>query len=91
VDVQLKAIRAELEQFWKDQDPLGGGDGQNVDDLIAAMDSFTACAALERLETLLDVELPSGDLVRRGGYDNKAQFLDELSQAIADYVAEKAL
>ena len=86
----LTAIRAELDQFWRDQDPLGAGDGQRVDDLIAAMDSFTACAALERLESLLGVELPSADLVRRGGYDNKAHFLDDLSQAVADYVAQEA-
>jgi len=58
-----------------------------VDDLVAEMDSVTACEALERLETLLGIELPSGDLIKRGGYDSKDQFVDELSVAVADYGA----
>ena len=57
---------------------------------MAAMDSVTAVEVLERLETLLKIELPSGDLIKRGGYANKAQFVDELSAAVADYGAEHA-
>ncbi|RYG37934.1 MAG: hypothetical protein EON93_02835 [Burkholderiales bacterium] len=90
MDDRLPEIRAELEQFWADQDPLAPSGSGTVDDLVAAMDSLTACEALERLETLLGIELPSGDLIKRGGYDTKAQFIDELSAAIAAYHAEHA-
>ena len=90
MDDRLSEIRAELEQFWKDQDPLAPTDSDTVDDLVAAMDSVTACEALERLEALLGIELPSGDLIKHGGYDNKAQFIDELSAAVAAYGAEHA-
>jgi hypothetical protein len=84
---RLSEIRAELEQFWADQDPLAPPDSGTVDDLVAAMDSVTACEALERLETLLGIELPSGDLIKRGGYDSKDQFVAELSVAVAEYGA----
>lgn len=84
---RLPEIRAELEQFWADQDPLAPHGSGTVDDLVAEMDSVTACEALERLETLLGIELPSGDLIKRGGYDSKDQFVDELSVAVADYGA----
>lgn len=87
---RLPEIRAELEKFWVDQDPLAPPDSGTVDDLVAEMDSVTACEALERLETLLGIELPSGDLIERGGYDSKADFIDKLSAAVADYGAEHA-
>ena len=84
---RLSEIRAELEQFWVDQDPLAPPGSGTVDDLVAAMDSVTACEVLERLERLLGIELPSGDLIKRGGYDSKDQFVDELSVAVDEYVA----
>lgn len=90
MDDRLPEIRAELEKFWAAQDPLAPIGSDTVDDLVAAMDSVTACEVLEQLEELLDIELPSGDLIKRGGYDNKAQFIDELSAAVAAYHAEHA-
>lgn len=87
---RLPEIRAELEQFWADQDPLAPISTGTVDDLVAAMDSVTAVEVLERLESLLGIELPSGDLIKRGGYDNKDQFVDELSAAVANFGAEHA-
>jgi hypothetical protein len=87
---RLPEIRAELEQFWSDQDPLAPPSTGTVDDLVAAMDSVTACEVLELLETLLGIELPSGDLIKRGGYDSKDQFVEELSLAVADYGAANA-
>jgi len=87
---RLAEIRTELERFWAEQDPMPAGNPETVDALVAAMDSMTACEVLERLERLLDIELPSGDLIRRGGYDSKDQFVNELSQAVADYGAENA-
>lgn len=85
-----EAVRAALEAFWNEQDPLAVEGDASIDALVAAMDSFTACEALERLEELLGIELPSGDLIRPGGYDSKAQFLDELSEAVLAYQAEHA-
>lgn len=81
------AITAALEAFWVDQ-TLGAVGGESVDDLVAAMDSVTACDALEELENLLGMELPTGEVIRRGGYDSKDQFVALLTEKVLDYVAE---
>lgn len=88
MDDRLPEIRAELEKFWNSQDPLAPKDSDTVDDLVAAMDSVTASEVLDQLEELLEIELPSGDLIKRGGYDNKKQFIDELGAAVAGFYAE---
>jgi hypothetical protein len=81
-------VASELEAFWAEQagGPAASGDG--VDDLVAAMDSFTATEVLEGIEKLVGMELPSGDVIRRGGYESKDQFVEDLSTRIVQYVAE---
>lgn len=86
---ELKAaIQAELEKFWQEQAISVDADGDSVDDLVAAMDSLTATEVLGELEKLTGIELPSADLIRRGGYDSKDQFIRELTTSVLDYVKE---
>lgn len=80
-------IIAALEAFWAGQ-TLGGEGADTVDDLVAAMDSFTATDALIDVEDIVGMELPTGDVIRRGGYESKDQFIYELTQRVMDYVAE---
>jgi hypothetical protein len=82
-----ESIAAALEAFWASQtlDPAGGA---TVDDLVAAMDSFTATDVLEEIEHIVDMELPTGEVIRRGGYDNKDQFIIELTAKVLEYVEE---
>jgi hypothetical protein len=82
-----EAIIAALEEFWAGQ-TLGEGGGETVDDLVAAMDSFTASDALEEVENIVGMELPTGEVIRRGGYESKEQFVTLLTQKVLDYVAE---
>lgn len=83
-------VAAELEKFWAEQSISIEGSSESVDDLVAAMDSFTATEALERLEAIVGLELPVGKLIRAGGYDNKVQFVEQLSARVAHYVAERS-
>lgn len=87
MEEKREQIIAALEAFWAGQ-TLGAEGGENVDDLVAAMDSFTASDALEEVESIVDMELPTGEVIRRGGYDSKDQFVQELTQKVLDYVAE---
>jgi hypothetical protein len=82
-----ETISSALEDYWASQ-TLGLSGAGAVDDLVAAMDSFTAADALEDIEAIVDMELPTGVVIRRGGYDNKDQFVRELTQKVIDYVAE---
>ncbi len=87
MEEKREAITAALEAFWAGQ-TLGAGGGDTVDDLVAAMDSFTASDALEEVENIVGMELPTGEVIRRGGYDSKEQFVTLLTQRVLDYVAE---
>lgn len=82
-----EAIAAALEAFWAGQ-TLGASGGDTIDDLVAAMDSFTASDALVEVESIVGMELPTGEVIRRGGYDSKEQFVTLLTQRVLDYVAE---
>ncbi|NRF72265.1 hypothetical protein HLB44_35300 [Aquincola sp. S2] len=87
MEEKREQIIAALEAFWAGQTLCAEG-GDTVDDLVAAMDSFTASDALEEVEDIVDMELPTGEVIRRGGYESKDQFVNELTQSVLDYVAE---
>lgn len=87
MEAKRELIIAALEAFWAEQ-TLGAEGGDTVDDLVAAMDSFTATDALQEVETIVDMELPTGEVIRRGGYESKDQFVIELTQRVLEYVAE---
>ena len=80
-------VEAELEKFWEEQSISIDGDSEAIDDLVAAMDSFTATEVLERLESTLGMELPAGELIRQGGYETKNQFIEHLTGRVLKYVA----
>lgn len=80
-------IASALEAYWASQ-TLDAGGTETVDDLVAAMDSFTAADVLEEIEHIVGMELPTGEVIRRGGYDSKDQFVTVLTQKILDYVEE---
>lgn len=80
-------IASALEGYWASQ-TLDASSTETVDDLVAAMDSFTATDVLEEIEQIVGMELPAGEVIRRGGYDSKDQFVSVLTQRILDYVAE---
>lgn len=82
-----ETIASALESFWASQ-TLDAGGTETIDDLVAAMDSFTAADALGEIEDIVGMELPTGEVIRRGGYDSKDQFVTVLTQKILDYVAE---
>lgn len=82
-----ETIAAALDAFWTSQ-TLDAGGVETVDDLVAAMDSFTAAEVLAEVEGIVGIELPTGELIRSGGYDSKEQFVNELTKKIVDYAAE---
>lgn len=81
-------IKQALEDFWSAQAISVDGESTSVDDLVAAMDSMTAVEALVEVEKIVGMDLPSGDVVRRGGYESKKQFVEELTARVLTYVKE---
>jgi len=81
-------IRVALEKFWEEQAISVDGESTSIDDLVAAMDSMTAVEALIDVEKIVGMDIPVGSVIRRGGYDTKEQFLDDLTVRVRKYVEE---
>ena len=87
---QLKlAIETCLRQFWDSHSLAVVGASESVDGLIDPLDSLTAVDALIELEKIVGLELPEGSVIRRGGYDSKDQFIEDLTTRVLKYVAEQ--
>lgn len=87
---QLKsAIEACLRQFWDAHSLAVDEVSEFVDGLIDPLDSLTAVDALIELEKIVGMELPEGRVIRRGGYDSKRQFIEDLTKRVLNYVVEQ--
>lgn len=85
---KVKQIQESLRKFWGEQSLDLGGAPASIDDLVAAMDSMTAVAALIDVEAIVGMELPSGEVIRTGGYDSENQFVEHLTARVCKYVQE---
>ncbi|WP_342721218.1 hypothetical protein [Acidovorax sp. FHTAMBA] len=81
-------IRQSLEKFWEEESLGLDAESTSIDGLVAAMDSMTAVSALIDIEKIVGMELPTGEVIRRGGYDSMKQFMDDLSTRVIQYVKE---
>lgn len=85
------AVRQSLEEFWDARAlPAAEGSG-SLDDLVDPLDSLTAVDALLDIEEIVDLTIPEGEVIRRGGYDTRGQFIDHLSQRVVRYVMKKTI
>lgn len=81
-------VRQSLEKFWEEESLGLDAESTSIDGLVAAMDSMTAVSALIDIEKIVGMELPTGEVIRRGGYDSMQQFIDDLSTRVIQYVKE---
>lgn len=90
IDQLKSAIETCLRQFWDTHSLAVDGTSESVGGLIDPLDSLTAVDALIELEKIVDIELPEGRVIRRGGYDSKGQFIEDLTKRVLRYVAGQA-
>ena len=79
--------RQELERFWDERAIPSGPEGETtVDELLGPLESMTAVDVLATLESVVgDVQLPN-TLIKPGGYKNKGEFIEQLSERVMDHV-----
>lgn len=82
-------IREALENFWKEQSLSIDEGSTSIDDLVAAMDSMTAVEVLVDVEKIVGMELPTAEVIRRGGYESQEQFVEDLTTRVLTYVEER--
>ena len=83
-------IRQSLAKFWDDRS-VELDDAATVEGLIDELDSLSAVDALLPIEEQLGMEIEADQVIRRGGYNDKQQFVDHLSARIERYVAAAAV
>lgn len=86
---KVRRIEESLRNFWSEQSLNVGGTPASIDDLVAAMDSMTAVDALITVEAIVGMELPSGEVIRTGGYANEDQFVKHLTARVCKYIQEQ--
>lgn len=81
-----------LSAFW-DQNVLdvpadeGGADEEiAIDQALVQLDSITAVDVLLDIEKVVGKHLPIEKIVRKGGYSSREQFIDEVTQAVNEFV-----
>lgn len=90
VDQLKSTIEACLQQFWDSHTLAVDVASESVDGLIDPLDSLTAVDALIELEKIVGMELPEERVIRRGGYDSKGQFIEDLTRRVLKYVVEQS-
>jgi len=79
-----RRIQELLEQFWDERAILIETTG-TVEDLIDEIDSLSAVDALIPIEDLLGMDIEAARVIRRGGYESKEQFVDQLAASVVQY------
>lgn len=80
-------IESALSTFWEQNSIPATPQGDvTVIEPLVPLDSITACEALIDIEAIVHKELPVGEVVKRGGYATKEEFVTEVTQAVLSLV-----
>lgn len=85
MDNMKAAIEASLLKFWADRS-IDLEEADSVENFLDGIDSLTAVDALIEIEKITGIEIPEGSVIRRGGYDSKAQFVEHLTGKVMKYI-----
>lgn len=82
-------IEACLEKFWDDMAIDVGEDPQDTGSLIGApLDSLTVMEVMLEIDKLLNRKIPADIVIRKGGYESREQFVEQLTAEVLKYVGE---
>lgn len=79
-------IEAALHEFWEEMALADAAAPAGAPEFPEAMDSLAAVDVLLKLEPIVGIELEAYQIIRRGGYDSKEQFLEDLTKQVLKHV-----
>lgn len=86
---QRERVREALEQFW-DDNSIARKETEDVEGLIDELDSQSAIDVVLMVEKILDgEEIPEEKVIRPGGYESKAQFVDDFLKRLEKFLDSK--
>jgi acyl carrier protein len=83
-----------LSSFWDEnvlEVPVKEDDDNeeiDIDEPLVQLDSITAVDVLIDIEKIVGKHLPIDQIVRKGGYSTKEQFIEEVTKAVDQCVGE---
>lgn len=81
-----------LSAFWEQnvlEVPTDEGDADEeiaIDHPLVQLDSITAVDVLIDIEKVIGKHLPIEQIVRKGGYSSREQFIEEITKAVDEFV-----
>ena len=79
-------IEAVLSTFWDEQAiPVAEvGSNSSVDEMTVPLDSISSCEVLILIEPILGRKIEAAQVIKKGGYASKEEFVHTLTQAVLD-------
>lgn len=85
-----KELQRLLGKFWDENEIPGDPDASDTASLGAPMDSLTAVEILIEVDKLYGKKLPVNSVIQRGGYKDKAEFIEKLVAQVEKVVKGEA-
>jgi hypothetical protein len=81
-------IEQALASFWDENsipvaDPIDA-----TPKMVAALDSMSAVNVLIDIDEIVGMKVDANDVIRRGGYDTREQFVEDLTARVMAFVAK---
>ncbi|RQT56333.1 hypothetical protein DF046_12060 [Burkholderia cepacia] len=84
---QIKTI---LGDFWDaNAIPRDPQEATDTGEFVAPLDSMSAVEVLVLLEEVVGQELEASDIIRQGGYDNRDQFISDVTEHVLTCLSSK--
>jgi hypothetical protein len=88
MDVKMQAIKAALGQFWDERAIPISEEPQSTDELGAPLDSLASMEVLVEIDRILERKVPVESVIRKGGYQTREQFIEDISTNALKFVTE---
>lgn len=84
---QIKTI---LGEFWDaNAIPVDPQNATDTGEFVAPLDSMSAVEVLILLEEVVGQELEASDIIRQGGYDDREQFISDITEHVLTCLSSK--
>lgn len=86
-DLQQR-IKDRLAEFWDERAIDIGGSPADIGELGVPMDSLTSIEVLLEIDTLVGREIPAEMVIKKGGYQSKEEFIEEVTSKVLVFYRE---
>lgn len=86
----MNDLKTTLEQllgnFWDERAIPIDEPPTTTDELVAPLDSLAAVEVLSKIDPLVGFKVPIQEVIRKGGYDTRGQFIEQVTEKVLEHV-----